>query len=179
MKFIKRLFIGCVVAIVLLAGVGLLLPREISVARSIVIDAPASAVFPHVNDLQATVDWSPWLARDPDTSLEFSADPVGEGARMSWASDNPQVGTGTMTITESRPDDYVEVALDFGDMGTATASWDFQEADGATTATWSMQTDMGAGPVNRWFGVMMKRWIADDYDAGLQNLKQLVEAKGG
>ncbi len=67
---ILKWFVGIVVvlAIVLIGG-AYLLPREVSVARSVQIDAPAEAIFPHVNSLKAAAQWSPWLDRDPDVAL--------------------------------------------------------------------------------------------------------------
>ena len=62
-------------------------------------------------------------------------------------------------------------------MGTALAGWNLEPAGEKTNATWSMTTDMGAGPVGRLFGVLMKKWIAADYDQGLLNLKNLVESE--
>lgn len=175
MRVLKKLIGIIVLLVVVLAVVGMFLPREIEVSRSIEIDAPATEIFPHVNNLQATVPWSPWLKHDPDTKLTFNDVAEGVGAMMEWDSDHPNVGSGKMEVTQSVPAEHLGVALDFGDMGTATATWDFAEADGKTTATWGMKTDMGAGPVGRWMGLMMDKWVGDDYQQGLQNLKALVE----
>jgi hypothetical protein len=41
--------------------------------------------------------------------------------------------------------------------------------------TWMLDTDMGAGPIGRWMGLMMDKWVGGDYETGLQNLKSLVE----
>eukprot|EP01023_Acetabularia_acetabulum_P038207 TRINITY_DN36513_c1_g1_i1.p2 TRINITY_DN36513_c1_g1~~TRINITY_DN36513_c1_g1_i1.p2 ORF type:complete len:157 (-),score=35.49 TRINITY_DN36513_c1_g1_i1:16-486(-) len=34
---------------------------------------------------------------------------------------------------------------------------------------------MGSGPMGRWMGLMMDRWVGADYEQGLQNLKAVVE----
>lgn len=175
MRLFKRIAGFIVLAVVALAIVGMFLPREISVARSIEINATADEIFPHFNNLEKTIPWSPWLHHDPDTKITFNDIPEGVGAAMEWASDNKKVGAGRMEVTDSTLNESIAVALDFGDMGSATAAWDLQPAGDKTNATWSMTTDMGAGPVGRLFGVMMKKWIAADYDLGLQNLKALVE----
>ena len=175
MRILKWLVGILLLLVVVLAVAGMFLPREISVSRSIEIDAPASEIFPHVNNLQATTPWSPWLHHDPETKLTFNDIPEGVGAAMEWESEHPSVGSGRMEVTESVPDEHLAVALDFGDMGTATATWDFEESGGTTTATWGMNADMGAGPVGRWMGLMMDKWVGDDYQRGLENLKALVE----
>ncbi|WP_120502143.1 SRPBCC family protein [Roseovarius sp. EL26] len=175
MRILKKLLVGGLALVVVLAIVGMLLPREVAVERSIVIDAPASEIYPHVSNLKATTAWSPWLGQDPETKLTFNEVEAGVGAVMEWASENRNVGSGYMEIVEAVENEAVSVALDFGDMGTAKAGWTFDEVDGQTTATWGMVADMGAGPIGRWMGLKMDDWVGADYERGLQNLKALVE----
>ena len=176
MRILKWL-LGIVVLLVLvfLAG-AYLLPREVTVARSIEIDAPAADIFPHVNSMQATRAWSPWLDRDPNVDLTYSGPEAGVGNRMAWASENPQVGTGTQEVIASTPDSHVATALDFGPMGTATASFDLVEVADTTTVTWGFSSDNGMNPMLRWMGLMMDDLVGADYEAGLANLKALVES---
>ncbi len=177
MRLFKRIIGFILLLVVVLAVVGMFLPREVSVARSIEISATPEKIFPHFNNLQKTIAWSPWLHHDPDTKNTFNDIAEGVGAVMEWASDNKKVGSGRMEITDSKLNESIAVDLDFGDMGGATAAWNLQPMGEKTNATWSMTTDMGAGPVGRLFGVLMKKWIAADYDQGLQNLKALVESE--
>jgi len=176
MRIVKWILGSLIVIIAVLGIIGMLLPRDVTVARSIEIDAAAADIFPFVNDLRAGVDWSPWLSQDPETRLIFSEVATGKGATLDWASDNGNVGSGRMEITDVRPNERLEVALDFGAMGMADAFWDFVEVSGKTTVTWGFATDMGAGPAGRWMGLMMDSWIGADYQRGLENLKALVEA---
>ncbi len=175
MRVLKRLVGGLVVLVALFLLIGMFLPREVTVARSVGISAPASDVFPHVNSLKATQAWSPWLERDPDVVLEYSGPDEGAGAKLQWASEHPQVGNGTQEIMVSVPNEKVETALDFGDMGLAKAQFLLSESGGVTEVTWTLDTDMGAGPVGRWMGLMMDGWVGADYETGLANLKALVE----
>lgn len=177
MKLFKRVAGFILVAIVMLAVVGMFLPREVSVARTIEINAAADKIFPHFNNLEKTIAWSPWLHHDPETKNTFNDIPEGVGAVMEWESDHQKVGSGRMEITDSKLNESIAVDLDFGDMGSATAGWKLAPLGDATNTTWSMTTDMGAGPAGRLFGVFMKRWIAADYDLGLENLKNLVESE--
>ncbi|MEM8876541.1 MAG: SRPBCC family protein [Pseudomonadota bacterium] len=178
MRILKWLIGLVVVAAVAFVAVGFMLPREVNVARSIDIDAPAKAVFVSLNSPKATTVWSPWMAKDPQQTVTFDGPESGVGAKMAWQSDNPSVGTGSSEITESTPFERIGVALDFGEMGTANAAYDLAETDGTTSVTWSFETDMGEGLVGRWMGLMMDRWVGADFEAGLANLKQLVEDGG-
>lgn len=175
MRLLKWLVGLIAVLAVVFFGGAFLLPKDVTVARSVEINAPASDIFPYVNSLKAAGEWSPWLGRDPQVQLEYSGPDEGVGAKLAWASDDPQVGNGTQEITVSEPDKLVETALDFGPMGQALAKFDLAESGGTTTVTWSLESDMGNNPTWRWMGLMMDDWVGGDYETGLANLKALIE----
>ena len=177
MRIIKRILITLVVLLIVLAGIGMLLPRNIEVARSIEINAPADKIFPLVNNPKKTETWSPWLSIDPNVKVSYGDVAQGKGATMEWKSDHPKVGNGTVEIIESIENSKVVTALDFGEQGKGTATMLLVQSGDKTKATWSMDADMGAGPVGRWFGLLMDKMIGDDYETGLGNLKNLVEGK--
>lgn len=176
MQLLLRLITGIVILAVVLIGVAFLLPREVQVARSVTIDAAPDQIFPHVNSMQKTEGWSPWLDRDPDVALTYEGPEMGVGNKMSWDSENPQVGNGTQIITASVENERVETDLDFGPMGIAKASFVLTPADDGTLVTWGFTTDLGMNPMARWMGLMMDRWVGGDYETGLGNLKTLVES---
>ncbi len=175
MRIIKWILGIVVVLGVIFIGGAFLLPKDVSVARSVEINAPASDVFPYLNSLKAGAEWSPWLGKDPEVQLAYSGPDEGVGAKLDWASEHPQVGTGSQSITASEADKLVSTAMDFGEMGTATADFQMVETGGKTTVTWGFQTDLGGNPVARWMGLMMDTWVGTDYEVGLSNLKTLVE----
>lgn len=178
MRFIKRILLSLLVLILLLVGVSYLLPGKAEVSRSITIDAPSSAIFPYVNSMQETEKWSPWLARDPETKLAYSGPEAGVGNILNWSSENPQVGSGSQEIVESIPDQLVKTALDFGPMGTASASFELKPEGDQTQVTWGFESELGLNPMSRWMGLMMDEWVGGDYERGLNNLKTLVETQG-
>lgn len=175
MRVLKWIAGLLVLAVVAFLAIGMFLPREVTVTRSTDIAAPAADIFPHVNSMQATEAWSPWLAIDPDNKLTYSGPESGIGNKLEWASDHPQVGSGSQEIIASDEGKRVQTALDFGEMGTARAQFLLKEQGGVTTVTWDLETDMGAGPMGRWMGLMMDKWVGADYEIGLANLKALVE----
>jgi uncharacterized protein YndB with AHSA1/START domain len=175
MRFLGRLVLVLLAVVALLVGASYLLPRQVTVARSITIDAPPGEVFPYVNSLQRFAEWSPWADYDPDMQQRFSGPAEGVGNRMEWASEDQRVGAGSQAITLSEPDSRVETALDFGGMGTATAALTLQPVDAGTEVTWGLVADMGNSPVGRYMGLMMDRWVGADYERGLARLKAVVE----
>jgi hypothetical protein len=66
MRFLKWVILVIGTLAILLVVGGFILPREVSVTRSVDIEASASNVFVHVNSMQANVGWSPWLGIDPE-----------------------------------------------------------------------------------------------------------------
>ncbi len=177
MRILRNIVLGLVAVVVILAAASYLLPRHVTVERSVTIDAPPNEVFPEVNSLQRASEWSPWLAADPETELAYSGPEEGVGNRLEWSSENPRVGSGSQEITASEPDERVETALDFGDMGTGRAWFDLAPQDGATEVTWGLVADMGNSPVGRYMGLMMDDWVGADYERGLQNLRATVEGQ--
>ena len=175
MRILVRVIGAFVALLAVLALVGFLLPRQVTVSRSVIIDAPPEAIFPHLNDLKATAAWSPWLERDPDLQVVYEGPEQGVGQRMSWVSEVQSVGSGSQEITASTENERVETALDFGAQGTALSYVALDPIDGGTEVTWGFDTDMGGNPVGGWMGLMMDRWIGGDYETGLSRLKALVE----
>ena len=177
MKLIKwLLLIVAGLAIIFLVG-AYALPRSVTVERTVVIAATPDQVFPYVNSLQRTEEWSPWLALDPDTKLEYSGPGEGVGNRLEWSSDHERVGSGTQEITASIPDKRVETALDFGAMGAATAYFNLEAKGDGTEVTWGLVSNLGINPVARWMGLMLDNWIGADYEKGLANLAAVAESR--
>ena len=175
---LKRLVLGVVLMTILLVAVAFALPRQISVARSMDINAPESDVFPYVNSLKRFNEWSPWVGRDPEAKYVFSGPDEGKGAQMEWSSTHPGVGSGVQEIIESEPNSFVRVSLDFGDMGKGNASFQLKPSGAGTRVVWEFDTDVGNNPLQRWMGLMFDRWIGADYEEGLVRLKKVVEAGG-
>ncbi|MEM9582641.1 MAG: SRPBCC family protein [Pseudomonadota bacterium] len=175
MRILKWILGVFAVFLVAAIAIGMVLPRQVTVERTAEIAAPAEKIWPYVNNLKATEEWSPWLGIDPNVQTVYGDIAEGVGAKMEWASDHPNVGNGAMEIIESVPHEKLASALDFGEMGTATARYTLDEAAGVTNVTWGLEVDMGASPVGRWMGLMMDSWVGADYERGLQNLKALVE----
>src|SRR5262245_21452972 len=153
----------------------MVLPRHSHVERSIVIDAPRATVFALVDGFKQFNKWSPWAALDPNARYTIEGPEFGVGAKQSWNGDPKTVGAGSQEIVDVKPMESVTSRLDFGQQGTATATMLLTPQAAGTRVIWSLETDNGAGPVGRWFGLMMDRWVGPDYERGLVNLKKLAE----
>lgn len=175
MKWLKQILIALLAVLGIMAVIGLLLPSSVHVERSIDIAAPTERVFPLLNDLREFNRWSPWARIDPDAVHDFSDPSAGDGAWMTWTSDNPSVGSGKMRVTESLANQKVSMELDFGPQGTANASLAVESRESTSRVTWSFEEDLGLNPVARYFGLMLDGLIGPEFDKGLANLKDLAE----
>lgn len=175
MRLLRNLVLGLAGLIVVLAAVAYALPREVSVARSVSVAAPPAKVFAYVNSLRKFTEWSPWAAMDPAMKVTHEGPAEGVGAKMTWASENANVGSGVQEITESVTDERVVNRLEFGGMAPAGAYFDLEPEGEGTLVTWTVEMDMGMNPIGRWMGLMMDGIVGKDFDSGLANLKALAE----
>ena len=159
MKLLKKALIALGIVLGVLILIGLALPSSVHVERSVVIDAPPSAVFAMVNDIRKFNQWSPWALVDPNTQFTYEGPPTGEGARMNWSSENPGVGSGSLEIVGSEPDQRVSFALDFGPQGTATSYYELKPEGTKTIVTWGFDSDFGYDLVGRYFALFMDSLI--------------------
>jgi uncharacterized protein YndB with AHSA1/START domain len=174
---IKMVLIGLAVIVAVFAGIVAMQPDEFRIVRSRTIDAPAAKVFPFVNDFHQWESWSPWAKLDPNAKNTFEGPSEGEGAIFSWDG-NDEVGSGRMTIMESRPDELVKIKLEFFRPmeDTSTTEFTFQPEGDKTVVTWSM-----AGR-NNFIGkafcllMNMDKVVGGQFDEGLANMNMAVAA---
>jgi len=166
------------VALVVLLAYASTRPDEFRVERRLRIAAPADKVWPLVSELRSFNRWNPYERKDPLVKTRYDGAPSGIGSRYAWESD--KVGTGSMEITSQQPGRAVRMNLDFVKPFEAHNQAEFAlqpTPDGATEVRWTMH-----GPANfvsKLMGVFinMDKMVGSDFEDGLQNLRQLAEAK--
>jgi effector-binding domain-containing protein len=172
---IKKILIGLIALVVVLAVIGLMLPRHVVVKRSVTINRPASLVYATVNSFVLFPKWSPWQDLDPNMSQTTEGPRDGVGAKLVWKG-NDKVGSGTQLITASTADQSVASDLDFGEMGVAKSLVTLTPDGNMTRATWTVDVDMGANPIGHYVGMTMDGMLGKDFASGLNKLKNLVES---
>lgn len=170
-----RLILGLGVLVLILSAVALGLPAHVTAARSVVINAPESAVFPYVNNLRRYPEWAPWADRDPDITMTYSGPQEGSGATVEWESKLPSVGTGSVRITKSAPSNSVDLVADVNGL-EGESRFELSPAGAGSKVTWSFSFDTGSSPLKRWKGLMLDGLIGAEYRKGLEKLKATVEA---
>ncbi len=173
MKTFKKIGLGFLALVVLLIIIGFFLPAKSIVTRSVVINASPETVFPIVNNLKNWELWSPWQAMDPTVKLTYGEIVEGVGATYSW--DGPETGKGTVTITASDPNKQMLNDVSFDGMGVSKAAYLLENENGATKLSWTFESENGMNPMMRWISVMIKGMLEDQFDEGLNKIKELAE----
>lgn len=149
-----------------------------TVQRSSTMAAPPAAVFAQVNDFQAWDAWSPWKELDPNAKVSRSAPSSGKGATFSW-SGNDQIGEGSLTIRDSRPDELVDIEQVFVRPfpGKARMLFTFAPEAGGTRVTWTMDGTNSFLGKAMCMVVDMDSMVGKDFERGLANMKSVAETE--
>ncbi len=179
MKKVLR-FLG-VLLLVIIAGIiilGLVAPKDITVERTLAINAPKEVVAAEMFSFNNFKNWNPWLAYDPNTKQEVTGEDGKQGAKYSWSSD--EIGNGEMIMAEVTPEKVHYTMTFFNPWGNSDADgdWRLEDAEnGQTKVVWTLNTHVGF-PFN---GIMMALGMSSnlekDFEKGLQNLKQVAEKR--
>ncbi len=172
------------VRLLLVLGAGLLAiagyiemqPADFQIIRTTTINAPASAVFPHVNGLHQWEEWSPWAKLDPNVKNSFSGPESGKDAVFAW-NGNDKVGEGKMTILESHPDELVKINLQFirPFPDTCLVDFTFKPEGDKTVVTWRMAGHKAFVNKAVCMFMDMDKMVGGDFEKGLASMKAVVE----
>lgn len=176
-SILPKVLIAIAAVIVLFVIVVATRPSEFRVSRSIIINAPPDAVFPHVNELRKWEAWNPWGKVDPNMKLTYDGPPAGVGSSYSWVG-NSDVGEGKGTITESRSSELVRFRLDFYKpmAGTSDAEFTFKPHASGTEVTWTMSGKNNFIAKAVCMFMSMDRMVGGQFEKGLADMKAAAEA---
>lgn len=174
---IKKILLALALIVAVVAVLAAFQPSTFHIERSISIAASPAALFPRLNDLRQTHEWSPWKEKDPKATYTFEGPAAGVGASQSW-SGNSDVGAGRQTIVESRPNELVRLRLEFFKPmeGVCDAQFTLKPSGDRTVVTWSMS---GANNyLGKVFCLFMNqdKMIGGEFEKGLATLKRTSEA---
>jgi hypothetical protein len=176
---LKKVLLGLAAIVVLFLLIVAVQPADFAVTRSTLIAAPADAVFPHVNELRKWDGWDPWAKLDPKCVTTYTGPESGEGASFAWDSNSSDVGKGKMTVLKTKPNESVELQLDFSSPMKCTNQvyFTFVPEGDKTKVTWKM-----AGKKNflaKAFTMFcsMDKMVGGDFEKGLASLKAIAEGK--
>ena len=183
MKIVKIILIAlailiAIVAIPLIAA--LFVNGEYAVEREVVIQKPKQEVFDYIKFLKNQNNYSVWNMKDPNSKMEYVGTDGTVGFIASWDSENKEVGKGEQEIKKITEGERIDSELRF--------KISFESTDNAfmtTEAIDSTQTKVKWGfngkmpyPMNAMKLFMdMDKMLGPDLEAGLNNLKAVLEKK--
>lgn len=174
MKFVQWALVVIGSLMLLIVGVGLILPSQFEVQRAIDINAAPEKVYDLVVDTRQWKNWTVWNQRDPNMRIVYSGPPFGMGAKWSWESKTE--GRGAMEFTRVEPNRRVEYKLHFPDFNmTSNGALTLEPSGKGTRITWTNIGDTGSNPLKHYLSATMDRMVGPDFEQGLANLKALAE----
>jgi len=166
---LKGFAIICVIVVV----VGLIIPNDVDVRRSIEISGTVEEIHQYTNDLEQWPNWSPWITADPSIKTTLGDIHSGIGASQSWIGAS---GSGQLRLTSSSLDSGIQYDMTFeGDPTVYQAGISYQSKGGSVTVTWYMTGQMKPIIVGNYFSLLMDTFVGDSFEQGLEMLKQVVE----
>ena len=173
----KKIAIAVLVLIVGFLVLVALQPREFRITRNAEMSASPAAVFAQVNDLHKWEAWSPWIKLDPAAKNTYEGSAAGTGAIFRWAGNN-DVGEGSMTITESRPNELIQFKLDFLKpmASTCLSEFSFKAEGDKTRVSWSMTGQNNFIAKAMCLFMNMDKMVGGSFEQGLATLKKIVES---
>ena len=169
----KKFFIAVGVLIAVVVVVGLLMPTEYELERSILINAGTEKIHPLVGDLKRWEEWTPWKEADPTVAVTFGDKTTGVGASQTWTEEN---GDGELVFTASDPQTGIEFDMAFnqGSMKSKCAIRYAKEGTG-TRVTWEMAGDAEVPIIGALFAALIDDMVGPMFESGLEKLKAQAE----
>lgn len=173
---LKKIAIAIVVVIAAILIYAATRPDTFRVERTASMKAPPEKVYAVLSDFQKWGAWSPWEKKDPAMKRTFGATTSGVGAKYAWEG-NKDVGKGSMEIVEATPPSRLKLKLDFIEPFEAhnTVDYTLTPSGGSTTVNWAISGPMPYVSKVMCIFVSMDSMIGKDFEAGLANLKAVVE----
>lgn len=175
MNILKKIAIGLLIVIGIAMIIGLFLPSNVNLEKSVVIKATPEVVFDQVNILKNWEKWSPWQKADTMIKVTYNDIPSGKGASYSWTSPNKNTGTGTLTISKVVPNELIVTILDFKNRGLGESGYKFEKVAEGTKVTWYFKSDVGNNPFVKVMVAASKGMMGEMFTQGLNDIKSIAE----
>ncbi len=173
-KVLRIVLIIVVIFVAAICIMGAIMPKDITVSRSVMIKAPKEKVFQQIVMFKNWPHWSPWVKMEPTVQLTYSGTDGQPGSAYQWV--GKETGTGEMkniAVNGTKLDFQVNFEKPFKSqaMGILEAT----DSAGMTKTTWTFKTH-SPFPMNAMMGMMnMDKMLGKDFENGLNNIKSWVE----
>jgi uncharacterized protein YndB with AHSA1/START domain len=149
--------------------IGFLLPSTWEAEAERTISAPASALFPLLDQARGWPAWTP----SPETGLEFFGPDRGEGGGYLW--DDPGYGKGRFTLTTVNPDSRIAYRVEVeGGSITIEGTLTLEPSGEGTRVLWRESGDFGWNPLLGYLAGRMATLQGEQLGFALENLETQV-----
>lgn len=155
-------------------------PSRFRYERALEIPLPAARVFPLLADFREWVRWSPWEGLDPALRREYTGEPGKVGTSYAWDGKG-KAGAGRMVLEAIRPDEGLEIRLEFLRPFKAVnrAVFHLVPFGQGTLVTWSMEGRNGFLSKAMGLAFNFDSLIGRDFEKGLANLSKAAQGLDG
>jgi hypothetical protein len=167
MATLTKVFGGIGAVLVTLMLIGFLLPGTWSAEASIEIEAAPAEIFPYLNDLSRWDTWTNW----GDIESELSDVARGVGASRRW--DDPNFGSGSVTITSSTAARLVRYEVDVEGGASVSGELRIETLGGMSRVTWREEGDLGRNPLMGYVARNMSESQGEQLAEGLEKLRYI------
>ncbi|KPH96532.1 hypothetical protein AMS58_00235 [Pseudoalteromonas porphyrae] len=155
----------------LLLVLGLVLPQQYQVNKSIIIQAEQVIIEPYINDFSKWQLWSPWEAVDPSIIFDVSNPSSGVGAHQFWQSN---WGFGEMTITNITPS-TIHLNILFNEEHIATGTINFTRKANGNLISCTLLGEVTTPILGGYLALISQYILTNTVELGLNNLKTVVQ----
>jgi hypothetical protein len=175
MRSILEIIIALVIAAAFFVGLGFLLPSSAKIERKIEIERPAIHIYDAVNTMSRFPAWQPWTFRDPAAPITYNDIKSGEGAKASWTSSNPDVGTGFQEILPGgEKEKLIKMRLNLGPNRDGMGAMKIEAQEIGSKVTMTYETKFN-GLLDRYKGLYLDSEQGDKLTLALSSLKATLE----
>lgn len=170
--------ISLVIVVLLFVGIGVFLPAKRTVSHEVETNRPMSTVTDLLGGFTRFKDWNALINHDPKMRLAVSGPESGVGAKLEYASDEPQVGSGSWEVVEFEPGERIVYALKNRHSGeNKRMTFTFErtgQRNQNVRITQRYTVDYGWNLLGRYAGLYVTDNVGDDIKRGLTKFSNLL-----
>lgn len=174
MKILKKIVIALLIIIAIPLIIALFVPKDFHNEGEIVVNKPKQVVFDYIKNVKNQDNFGVWQLSDPDMETTSEGTDGTVGFKYSW--DSQKLGKGAQVITNIVEGERMESEmffLDFNDDANKSYFSVEEKSSDETLVKWGI---MGKTPYP-WNLMSLFYNMDKDFDQGLENLKEILEAQ--
>lgn len=180
MTRLLELLISVAIVAVLFLAVGVVLPSSRHLSHSVETNRKLTIVFDTLNSFRRFDDWNPLVLRDPRMQIKLSGPVSGEGATLSYTSQEKGLGSGSYKIVESKPRERVVYAVENHERGDNKRMTFTLRPTGRNNRNVEIRqaydVEYGWNILGRYAGLYVSSNVGEDIKMGLRRLSNMLAA---